>query len=74
MIEKLRSLAKEYEELRKKIQDPVVTCDHKEVARLSKRLKALEPIVDYLKEYDHCESVVRSVGDVEDDPELKVLA
>ena len=74
MIEKLRSLAKEYDDIQKKLQDASVISDHKEVARIGKRLKELEPIVDYLKEYDHCESVVRSVGDVEDDPELKVLA
>src|SRR3989344_7170563 len=74
MIQKLRSLAKEYDELQKKLQDPVVTRDHKEVARLSKRLKELEPVVHCLKEYDHCESVIRAVDDVQDDPELKTLA
>ncbi|MBI3335947.1 peptide chain release factor 1 [Candidatus Peregrinibacteria bacterium] len=74
MIEKLRSLAKEYDDLQKKLQDSHVIADHKEVARIGKRLKELEPVVRCLKEYDHCESVVRSVGEVEDDPELKVLA
>src|SRR3989344_8900793 len=56
------------------MQDPVVTRDHKEVARLSKRLKELEPIVHCLKEYDDCGSIMRAVDDVQDDPELKALA
>lgn len=74
MIDKLRSLAREYEDLQKKLQDPVFICNHKEVARFSKRMKELEPVVHCLKEYDHCENIVRAVQDIANDPELKVLA
>ena len=74
MIEKIRALAKEFEELHKQMQDPEVLSNPKEIARIGKRIADLEPLLVLLKEYDQCQAAVQSVEDVKDDPELKVLA
>lgn len=74
MIDKLRSLGQEYEDLQKNLEDPRVIADHKEVTRLGKRLKELEPLVALLKEYDTCKKTIASVDAVKDEPELLTIA
>jgi peptide chain release factor 1 len=74
MMERLRALAAEYADLQKRMQDPAVFGDHKEVARIGKRLAELKPLVDMIAEYDRCQRAVASVDEVGDDPELRELA
>lgn len=74
MLKKLQPLAREYEDLEKRLQDPHVVSDHKEVARLGKRMAELRPLMEMLQEYSRCETALSAVNDVGDDPELKSLA
>ncbi len=74
MIEKLRQLAAEYDETSKKLQDPSVFGNPKEVARLGKRLSDLEPLVGLLAEYDKASAAITYVDEVKNDPEMLVLA
>lgn len=74
MIERLRALAAEYNELRKKMEDPAVFGDHREVAKIGKRIAELEPLIGLLEEYDRCKRTIDSVDEMKDDPELLSLA
>jgi peptide chain release factor 1 len=73
MTEKLRALAREYEEIQENMRDPAVLADRKQMAVLGKRMKQLEPLVSLLHEYDLCEGAVRFAREVKD-PELRSLA
>ena len=74
MIDKLRALAKEYEDLQQSMQDPEVLSQPKEIARVGKRISDLEPFIALLKEYDACEKAIAFVGEAGDDKELKAMA
>ncbi len=73
MIQKIYKLRDEYRDLEKRIQDPAVHADPKEIARIGKRMSDLEPLLPLLEEYERCE---RSIKDAQEltDPELKTLA
>jgi peptide chain release factor 1 len=73
MIEKLRALAAEYEDLQKKLQDPQVLANPRELARIGKRSKELEPFIALLREYERCQQAIEEARRVHD-PELKALA
>ncbi|MFH0770393.1 MAG: peptide chain release factor 1 [Candidatus Peregrinibacteria bacterium] len=74
MIAKVRSLAREYEDLQQKMQDSSVLADPKQIRVIGKRLSELRPIVDLLAEYDACERIVAEVSKVQHDSELLVMA
>ncbi len=74
MIDKLRALAAEYDVLQKKIQDPEVLTDPKQIAIISKRLSDLEPLLACIKEYDACQAALKFVEEVRGDPEMEALA
>lgn len=74
MIEKLRQLAREHADLQAKLGDTAVHGDHKELARLGKRIKELDPLVELLSEYDQCQRSIAEVDKIKNDPELKALA
>lgn len=74
MIGKLRALAGEYEELQKKLRDPAVLADHKQIALLARRAKELEPLVELLKDYDHCEEAIRFAKEPHAELELRAMA
>ena len=73
MIEKLRQLAREHADLANRLQSPEVFSDPKEVARIGKRIKELDPLIDLLSEYDRCREAIADADDMKD-PELKALA
>ncbi|MDO8649301.1 MAG: peptide chain release factor 1 [Candidatus Peregrinibacteria bacterium] len=74
MLEKLTALQEEYASLEKSLQNPEVFADTKRLIRIQKRIAELKPLTLLLEEYRRCESAIRSVAEVENDPELKELA
>jgi len=74
MIEQLRALANEHAELQEQLQNPEISSDHREIARISKRLAVLRPLLPLLAEYERHIEAVHSVETIGDDPELRVLA
>ncbi|MFH0851836.1 MAG: PCRF domain-containing protein, partial [Candidatus Peregrinibacteria bacterium] len=73
MIEKLRSLAAEYQALQLQLQNPAVHGDRVKLATLGKRIKQLEPLIALLAEYDACEKAIAFAGQT-NEPELKSMA
>ncbi|MSR86678.1 peptide chain release factor 1 [Candidatus Peribacteria bacterium] len=74
MIEKLRQLAREHAELQTKLNDPAVHGDHRELARIGKRIKELDPLIDLLAEYEQGQTAIAEVEKQKGDPELKAMA
>lgn len=74
MIEKLRQLAREHADLQAKLGDSAVHGDHRELARIGKRIKELDPLVELLREYDDAERAIAEVDKIKNDPEFKALA
>ena len=74
VIDKLRQLAKEHTDLQAKLTDPVLHGDHRELARIGKRLKELDPLIELLMEYDRCLAAIKEVEKLKNDSELKALA
>lgn len=74
MIDKLKKLRDEYRDLEKRVQDPAIHGDPREIARIGKRMSDLEPLLPMLAEYDTCERAIRDAEMAFDDPELKEMA
>ncbi len=74
MMEKITALVEEYHALQKKMEDPVVYGDQKEVARIGKRLRELEPLLPLAKEYDQAEKSITEAKSLASDPDLGPLA
>lgn len=72
MNEKLHTLRSEYQDLQKRLQDPDVFGDVKELARIGKRSAELEPLVQLLAERERLEVIVNSPFE-ENDPELRAM-
>lgn len=73
MLETLRKLAQEYQDLQLKLQDSNVYGNPKEIARIGKRSAELEPLVELLREYEISMSAIKEASENKD-PELAVLA
>jgi len=74
MLSRLRELAREHVDLQKRLQDPVILADHKELARIGRRIKELDPFIGLLREYDGAKKAIAEVENVKNDPELKAMA
>jgi len=74
MIEKLRALASDYDALQKKMMDPAVLSDPKQIARIGKQMSDLEPLLALIKDYDQCQEAIAFVDEAGDDPEMKEMA
>lgn len=74
MTERFRTLAKEYEDVLKSLQDPQMLRSPKELARLGKRRRELEPFMELFREYEHCSKALTETERLKGDPELMVLA
>jgi len=72
VIEKIRALAKEHAELQKRLQDPEVLTQPKEIARLGKRLSELAPIPTLLADYERAQQSIAYLETAE--PELRSIA
>lgn len=73
MLDRLRQLAREHADLRKKLGDPSTYADHMEIARIGKRIKELDHLVALLSEYDECQKALKEMEKMKKDPELKEL-
>lgn len=74
MIGKARAAAEELKSIRTKMEDPAVYGDQKEVTRLARRMKQLEPLEAVVKDYDRLEQAIRDESSFAGDPELKSVA
>src|SRR4051812_21352456 len=74
MIDRIRQLAKEYDELNKKMQEPDVLSNPKEIARLGKRMSDLEPLLGLIRRYDDAEQAIAFAKETHDDPDMKAMA
>lgn len=74
MIEAIRALALEYDQLLQKVQEPEVLNNPKEIAKLGKRMSDLEPVKGLLAEYDRMQSAIAFAKEVHDDPEMAAMA
>ncbi len=74
MIDKLRILAAEYDALSSKMIEPEVISDPKQIAKIGKRMKDLEPLLGMIKQYDEAQAAIKFVEEAGDDPEMKVMA
>lgn len=74
MIDALKALAREYEDIQRQLQDPGVFSRPSEVARLGKRSAYLEPLVRKLEQYEAARKAVRDSEALLMDLELKVMA
>ncbi len=74
MLEKVRAHIAEYAETEKKMQDPAIYGDPKQIAKLSRRLKQLKPLVDTYADYEKYERAVADAQAMKDDPELGPMA
>lgn len=74
MIEKIRTLGSELEDLRHRMNDPSVFANPNELKRIGKRIREIEPMMPLLKEYDACERAVKDADAMKDDLDLGPLA
>jgi peptide chain release factor 1 len=74
MIDKLRQLAREHADLTQRLQSPDIFGNPKEMARVGKRIKELDPLIGLLEEYEKYEAAIAEVDKVKNDPELKEMA
>lgn len=74
MIEKVRAAAEELRTLRKKMEDPAVYGDQKEITKIARRIKQIEPLEAVLRDYDKAEQAIKDESAFSADPELKVMA
>ncbi len=74
MIEKIRSSVEELQTLRKKMEDPAVYNDVKELTKVARRIKFLEPMEAKYKEYLSLEQAIAEEKSFADDHELSAVA
>ncbi len=74
MIEGLKKLQQEYQDLQQSLQDPAVFNDPKAVAKLSKRVRELEPLHRMMSSYEQCEQAVAESKVDQGDDELNQMA
>jgi peptide chain release factor 1 len=74
MIDKVKQQVEELHALRKKMEDPAVYGDQKEVTKIARRIKQLEPVHAVYDDYLICEQAVKDEHAFDGDPELESIA
>lgn len=74
VIEKLRALAREWEDEKNRLMDTSIHGNPKELARIGKRIAELEPLVEMLQEYDGCQKAIAESKVDQGDVEMQTLA
>lgn len=74
MHERIASLRAEFEDVQRKLQDPSVFSDPKQLARLGKRSAELSPLMKLLEERDALTRSIEDADAMKDDPDLKAMA
>ena len=74
---KLEELREQHDDLGRRLEDPAVLADHREVARLASKRKALSSVVEGLVAFDAAageRTEYQAAIEAGDDPELVALA
>ncbi len=74
MRDKLVLLTDEYRRLQQELQDPAVLSNPKEIARIGRRSKQLEPALRLLERYDAVQEAMKVDQSLSGEPELVALA
>ncbi|QNK41500.1 peptide chain release factor 1 [Caproicibacter fermentans] len=77
MFENLTVFEKRYEELNRKLCDPVVACDPEQSRELMKEVRSIEPIVEKYREFrktEEAEDEAKQILEDESDRELRHMA
>lgn len=74
MLEKLKTLADEYNQLQLSLQEEAVFNDPIKVAKISKKLATLETAHRLYKEYVECQQSLKDSVDMKADPDMHELA
>lgn len=74
MLQKVQAQVEELHAIRKKMEDPSVYGDQKEVTRLARRIKQLEPLETCYQQYVLLEKAVNEENAFAGDPELAEMA
>lgn len=74
MLDKLRQLAREHADLKERLSDSSIHADHKELARIGRRIKELDPLEAFLREYYDCHNTIKEAAKLKNDPELGAIA
>lgn len=74
MFEKVKAQVEELHVLRKKMEDPAVYGDQKEITKISRRIKQLDPLESVFEDYKKYQAAIKSEEDFGDDPELSAMA
>ena len=74
MIEKIKAGVQELQTLRKKMEDPAVFNDPKEITKIARRMKGLEPMEKLLREYEAARKAIDEEASFAGDPELQAMA
>jgi peptide chain release factor 1 len=74
MIDQIKKLLTEHDDLQQKLGDPTVATNPAELKRIGKRLSELEPHLPLVKEYVILCEAINDVDQMKDDPELLKIA
>ena len=74
MFQKLDSVEKRYEDLKKKISDPEIISKQDEWKNYMKEHAEIEPIVEKYREYKKVKQAIEDAKEMLEDPEMKELA
>jgi len=74
MIDKIKAQVEELSTLRKKMEDPAIYGDQKEVTRISRRMKQLEPLKSLYDQYLALDQSIKDENAFAGDPELALMA
>ena len=73
MFDKLRAAEEKFKETEKMLSDPEIIADMGRYTALMKDYKALEPIIEKLREYDSAKSMRDDAEEMINDPEMREL-
>jgi len=74
MESRLQQLKAEFEDVQRKLQDPAVFENPKELAKLGKRSSELQPLIALIAEHDRLLLAIKEAKDLKDDPDLGAIA
>ena len=74
MLDKLKILKNQYEQLQRRMEEPETYSDPALYARCEREARELAPIVGAYCEYEHTEEDMRAALELMDDAEMRELA
>ena len=74
MLDKLKPFVEKYNEINEKLASPEIASNVKEMTKLSREAKSLEPLVEKAKEYEELVTTIEEAKSMLDDPEMAELA